>query len=302
MKKVYPHPKKEFQGISFKNILNISDNRYKNLLSNIPKYYLPIELKKKDGTIRNINAPNKYLKEKQKLILNNLLEKIKLPRCVFGGLKGKSIIENAKQHINNDYLFNIDIKSFFPSVHWKIINKLFLDLGFCKEVSMILNNLTTLNYCLPQGAPTSPYLANLVLTNLDYRLYNLCKNNRLIYTRYFDDISVSGDKRIELLKEIFFDIINEEGYKVKKEKTYFYKPGEIKKITGILIKNRELFIDDEKLLKYIISVKRNGLSYLKSANFVKEKQSLIGKINFIKSVNLERGKILEKEFKLIKWV
>ena len=254
-------------------------------------------------TSRDIFAPNKRLKQIQKSILVNFLEKIELPKCVFGGLKGKSIIENAKQHISGRYLLNIDIKSFFPSVHWKIITKLFLDLGCSDETTKILTRLTTLNWSLPQGAPTIPYLANLVLTNLDYRFYNLCKSNRLIYTRYFDDISISGDKRIELLRDRFLRIIQEEGYRTKPSKIVLYSPSEIKKITGILIRDKQLDIEDKgKLLNYITALSRNGLIRLGDVNLEKEKQSLIGKINFVKSIDFEFGEKLKRIFFQIKWV
>ena len=306
MKRVYPHKIDIFRINSRQGLLeklNITEREFLNLFPKIPKCYLPIKLKKKDGKIRNIVAPNKALKQIQKLILSNLLEKIKLPKCVFGGVKGRSIIGNAKQHKDEEYLLSIDIKNFFSSIHWKIINKLLLDLGCSCEVAKILTRLTTLNWSLPQGAPTSPYLANLVLTNSDYRFYNLSKANRFIYTRYFDDIFISGDKRLKLLESQFLKIVKEEGYNVKTEKNEFYKPNQPKKITGILIINKQLRIEDEdELFDYLSILSKKGLSYLKNDNIKKEKESLIGKINFIKSVNLEVGKKLEKEFQQIDWI
>lgn len=305
MKKIYPRQLEVFKINSKRELLgklSISEKQLLILLPGIPECYFSFKLKKKDGGNRDIVAPNKQLKQIQKLILANLLEKVKLPKCVFGGLKGKSIIENAKQHINGKYLLNIDLKNFFPNVHWQIINKLFLDLGCSEEVTTILTRLTTLNWALPQGAPTSPYLANLVLTNLDYRFYNLSKANHLIYTRYFDDICISGNKQVELLKNQFLKMVKEEGYSIKIEKIELYKPNQIKKVTGILIVNKQLDIENKnELSDYLSMIKKGGLAYLKSNNIEKEKQSLVGKINFIKSVNLEIGKKLKKEFQKINW-
>lgn len=305
MKKIYPRQINMFRINSEQELLdklNIVETDFLNLLPKIPEYYYRFYIKKKNGEKRPIDAPNKYLKQIQKSILENLLEKIRLPQCIYGGVKRKSIIENAKQHLQGKYLLNIDIKKFFPNVHWKIINKLFLDLGVSEEISMILTRLTTLNWSLPQGAPTSPYLSNLVLTNLDYRFYNLAKSNRLIYTRYFDDISISGDKRIELLENNFLNIIKKEGYNIELTKKKLYKPNQCKKITGILIANKRLDIEDKDELKnYLFLLNKNGLHRLKNDNIEKEKQTLIGKINFIKSINLKTGNELKQEFQKIKW-
>lgn len=305
MKKIYPQQHEAFAFLSTYELssrLGISSGELSLLISIIPFFYHSIPLKKKDGSTRVINAPERRLKEIQKKVLTECLEKVQLPHYVYGGVKGKSIIDNAKCHVKGGYLLNIDIKDFFPSVHWKRIRKLYIDLGCFEEVAEKLCKLTTLNYQLPQGAPTSPYLSNLVLTNLDTRLFNISKAHRLTYTRFFDDISISGNSSVKVLEEDFLKIIESEGYKVKYTKKFLYETHQTKKVTGILIDNGRLDVENkQEILSYLTALKDNGLTVLDSSIIEKERQSLAGKISFIKSIDVDYGKKLSKLFDAVIW-
>lgn len=299
MKTILKHAtkNKNFTGSNIYNLLNISEKELNSLLSSIPFCFQNISLPKKDGGFRNIKAPNEELKSIQKIIITEILKTVTLPNCVYGISENHSIIENAKLHAKNKYLLNLDIKDFFPSVHWLIIQKIFLELGFCENNSKILCQLTTLEFELPQGTPTSPYLSNLALNNLDYRFFNLCKKNGLTYSRYFDDISISGNKKVKKMKNIFLEIIKTEGYDIKKEKIVeFYPPKLEKEITGIIIlPDGNLTIKSkDNLFNQIRSLKEKGFNKLNLS--VKEKNSLAGKISFLKLVNKKEGEELEKIF------
>lgn len=306
MKRIYPQ---QHEALAFFSTINkladrlgLSSIELSTIVRDVPFSYHVIPLKKKDGSTRTINAPERKLKEIQKKILTECLEKIKLPHYVYGGVKKKSIIDNAKCHIKGDYLLNIDIRDFFPSVHWKRIRQLYIDLGCFEEVAEQLCKLTTLNYQLPQGAPTSPYLSNLVLTNLDTRLFNITKAHRLTYTRFFDDISISGNNSVKTLEDDFLKIIENENYKINYTKKFLYKPHQTKKVTGILIDDGHLDVENkEEILNYLTTLKNNGLTVLDSSIVGKEKQSLAGKISFIKSVDVAYGKELSELFDEINW-
>lgn len=299
MKTILKHAnkKRNFSGSNLLNLLNITKINLNSLLASIPYSYNNIYLPKKNGGFRNIKAPNEDLKLIQRLIISEILETVDLPDCVYGISENHSIIENAKLHSKNEYLINLDIKNFFPSVHWSIIKKIFLELGFSEEDSKILCQLTTFDFELPQGAPTSPYLSNLALNNLDYRFLNLCKSKGLLYSRYFDDISISGDKKVPKLKSLFLNIIKTEGYIVKNEKIMeFFSLEKEKEVTGIIIlPDGTLTIKNkEKLFKYIEELKSKGFGRLNLPE--KNKKILKGKISFLKSVNKEEGKSLELLF------
>ncbi|MES3030806.1 MAG: reverse transcriptase family protein [Patescibacteria group bacterium] len=284
-------------------ILSISEADFDMLVATADSLYIQIRLKKKDGGTRIINAPSRKLKELQRSILMFILTKNRLQNCAYGCSKGKSIIENASAHIKSSFMINLDIKDFFPSVHYTKILQLYLDMGFSRDLAKKLCEITTLKYSLPQGAPTSPYLSNLVLQNLDKRLMLLSRKNRLIYTRYFDDITISGSNQAHKIKGTVEKIITAEGYKIKRSKVFIYNKGENKKVTGILIKpDRTLDLEDRDLLKkYLQDLKEKGLPALESSLIEKEKQSLRGKISFLKSVNNEEGEAFSRLFEEIKW-
>ena len=275
---------------------------FRNLIKNIPSSYREIYITKPDGTKRRLDTPDKNLKGLQRKVLDFYLNRISLPKYVYGIGKKKTIIENANVHLNSNELLTIDIKSFFPNIHYKRVEALFTDIGCENEVAKVLTQITTLNYSLPQGAPTSPYIASVVLSNLDIRIFKLCKAMRLTYTRYFDDIFISGHFISQELKLDFLKIIEEEGYDYKVEKIHHYKKGEKKYMTGLVIQDKKLSIDNMKeISEYLKKIKKDGLSALVSDNPEKQKLILQGKINFISSVDPIYGKRLKKLFQLIEW-
>lgn len=305
MKKIITHRNihKDIKTINdFCRSISIEKSFVQKHLRLCPLLYVEIPLKKKDGTLRPIRAPKEELKLIQRAILKNILSDIKLPPCCYGFSKNKSIIENAKAHSKNDYLLNLDIQDFFPSVHYQKVKQIFLDIGLNNEIADNLCNLTTYEHRLPQGAPTSPFLASFALSNLDYRLMQLAKSNYLTYTRYFDDVSFSGSKRVIVLEKDIMRIIKEEGYKVKIQKRKLFVKNEIKEVNGILIKDKKLFLKNtEKLLDYVSDINKYGLCKLKTDNPEKEKESLRGKIAFLKQIDQEQANKIEIIFTSINW-
>lgn len=305
MKKIITHQNicKDIKTIDdFCHIISVEKSFLQKHIRLCPLLYIEISLKKKDGTPRPIRAPKDKLKTIQRAILKNILSDIKLPPCCYGFSKNKSIIENAKVHSKNDFLLNLDIQDFFPSVHHTKVQQIFSDIGLSNEISNILCGLTTYEYRLPQGAPTSPFLASFALSNLDYRLMKLAESNYLTYTRYFDDVSFSGNKRVVFLEKDILRIIKEEGYKVKMSKRKLFEKGEEKEINGILITNKKLALKNtEELFDYVSDISKYGLSKLGSDNPEKEKQSLKGKIAFLGQVDQEQANKIEAVFASILW-
>ena len=283
-------------------LLNIPSDVVKKFLRLGPILYKDVLISKKAGKFRPISIPRNDLKSVQKAIVDKMFSRIKLPFCVYGFSKSKTIIENAKYHAESDFLLNLDIKNFFPSVHFEKIKQMYKDIGCEDALSEILCKLTTYKYSLPQGAPTSPFLASLALNNLDNRLMKLAKKNYISYTRYFDDMSFSGSKRVEKLEQDIVQIILEEGYKINQKRQLFVK-GQIKEVNGISIElNGRLFLKNTNdLCSYANDLKEFGFSKLKSNNPEKERLSLLGKINFLKQVDLAKGKDLKVIFDSIKW-
>ena len=173
-------------------------NDIKSLLSENPYkiFYIP----KKRGGHRLICSPNKNLAFVQYCIAILLNSLYKANKNVFGFVNGKSIVDNATKHVNKQFILNIDLKDFFNTISEDvIIEKLIRQpYYFSYRASKLISDLVTVQLpngirCLPQGAPSSPILTNIVADHMDVRLSNLCEKYGLIYSRYADDITISFD-------------------------------------------------------------------------------------------------------------
>lgn len=159
-----------------------------------PKYkYHQFKIPKKNGDFRQISSPSKKLKIIQTQLKDILYEIYPVKPSTHGFVRERSIITNAVRHLDKKYIFNIDIKDFFGSIHFGRIRNLFKSnpFNFNNSVSTILAQICCFNNALPQGAPTSPILSNMIAWKLDSQLQQLAKETKSTYTRYADDISFS---------------------------------------------------------------------------------------------------------------
>lgn len=204
------------------------------------------EIPKKDGTFRKICVPNLSLKVVQKWILVEILEKIDVsPQAMAFVPKNNGLRSNAEYHKKNIFLLEMDIKNFFGTIKEGQVFKLFCNIGYNTKVSTILTSLCTFDGELPQGAVTSPYLANLILYHLDIRLNGLCSRKDIVYTRYADDLSFSSNDRAKLngIENFVKNIVSDEGFEINEKKTRYLSNDVKKSITGITINNEEIHVD-----------------------------------------------------------
>ena len=162
------------------------------------KKYTRFEIPKKGGTFREIFAPDKRLKQVQTRLNQILQERYKPKKAVHGFVKKKgnrkrNIVTNAKRHAGQRYVFNLDLKDFFPTIHFGRIRGIFkaYPFDFNLEIATFLAQICCYKKHLPQGAPTSPILSNFVCAKMDYQLSQLARINGCYYTRYADDITFS---------------------------------------------------------------------------------------------------------------
>src|SRR5690625_3882311 len=183
----------------FNHLILIIGNQNKMIsltIYNSSIYYTRMEIRKKSNGLRIINIPNQWLKNVQKWILKDILYSINISDRAKGFRKGNSISDNANPHTNRKCVINIDISDFFTSIQSMQVYKVFRYLGYTKQVSSHLTSLCTVNGYLPQGAPTSPYLSNVICKRLDKRLSRLLEGLGYNYSRYADDMTFSGDEKI----------------------------------------------------------------------------------------------------------
>jgi len=186
---------------------------------------------------RELLIPGYILKSKQKIIAE-FLSKIDLPDYMFGSVIRKNNILNAQQHLNHNYFFTVDLKKFFQNISHHQVYNMFIVIGFSPAVSRILTKLTTYRSCLPQGAPSSPVIGNLILKNTSDKLFNLAKTNNITFTTFLDDLSFSSKDCFKKLIAEIIDIIKQGGFYPSYNKIHYRKA--YCEITGLFIKGNIL--------------------------------------------------------------
>lgn len=200
---------------------------------------------------RFINAPNGRLKYLQSKI-SEFLGAMYTPRkSTHGYVKKKSIVTNAWVHAAKRYVINLDLQDFFPSITRNRVLGLLRSLGISSEVSEIICNICCYNENLPQGAPSSPVLSNMICFSLDRALHHFCRVHKLIYTRYADDITIStngsplaifaiglpksGKLALSDLSEDLVREISVSGFLLNPEKIRFSAGSDKKIVTGLIV-------------------------------------------------------------------
>lgn len=176
-------------------LLGLTDRalRYRFYGLPIADQYKTFELKKKSGGTRIITAPDRPLKVIQHR-LYRLLECVYEPKAaVHGFTAGRSIKSNAVQHSKNKWVLNVDIYEFFPSINFGRVRGMFMANPYkCNpQVATILAKICCVNNQLPQGAPTSPIVSNMICARLDAHMNRLAASAKCKYTRYADDLTLS---------------------------------------------------------------------------------------------------------------
>ena len=234
--------------------------------NNVFHRYKQFNIKKKNGGSRQITAPRNESFMLMLRYVNEIFKSIYTPSSyAMGFAEGRSVVLNANIHKGQNYIFNIDLKDFFPSIDqarlWKRIQMKPLCLK--KSIANIFAGLCsmkmkmedgTIRYVLPQGAPTSPIITNMICDKLDHRLAGLAKRFGLHYTRYADDITFSSMHNVyqttsEFIKELK-RIITSQGFTVNDQKTRLQKVGSRQEVTGIIVSEK---INVEK--KYVRNIR-----------------------------------------------
>ncbi len=195
---------------------------------------------------RIINPPKPELKDIQKRINTYLVNNIPLPYYAFGGVKGKDNIRNARFHKGQKYVFQTDLKDFFPRITNRMVYAMFVENGFSHDVASLLTKLTTFQGHLPQGAPTSTTIANLVFVPTGRALQSIADREGLRFTTFVDDVTISSQNDFKaIIPEIMGIIHPNEGsqFKISQRKTT-YRSG-ITVITGVKMLNNSMVPSDK---------------------------------------------------------
>jgi hypothetical protein len=296
-------------------------------------------VRKAHGGARLIEAPKETLRAVQRRILHGILDRVPVHAAATGCVRGRSVLDNARRHAGTRLLLKMDLRDFFISIPAARVHALFRTLGYPLETARYLTRLTThatparvlhavpqedypspeerrrrqdwarrfTQRHLPQGAPTSPALANLCAYRLDVRLAAAAGACRANYSRYVDDLAFSlpgGDssqaRRIRAMAE---EIIVQEGFAPNRRKTRLLPASQAQKITGLLV-NRHPNpprVEYERLKAILTNCRRYGPASQNRENRPDFRAHLQGRIAWFRLANPGKGAKLEALFEHIDW-
>lgn len=273
-------------------------------------YYIKAPIEKKNGGYRLVYAPNRMLKSILRKINNKIFSQINFPDYLYGSIPDKKnprdYILCAKQHCKSKVLVKMDIKNFFPTMKEKFVYKIFKELfKFSDEVSKILTALTTYEGFVPQGAPTSTYLANLYFYDSEPSKVNYLRKLGFRYTRLIDDITISRldkDRDWKYVESIISEFINNKELTVNNEKTKLLsaKSPQSFKVHGLCIEDESpRFTKKERLniKTQVYQVVKTGYGrdqIRMQQSYHKKYFSVKGKITKLKRVNCPDYPTLKK--------
>lgn len=256
--------------------------------------------KKNPAKSRKITAPEPELKEIQAR-LHAQLRKIELAESVHGGVLGKSPRSNAEQHLAQPWVVNVDVKDFYPSVSNTEVHRMFRRLGWGADVARLVTRLTTVDGALPQGAPTSTAIANLVLASIDNRLPTEGEKLGSRHTRFVDDYTFSGTNPMPLIQHVGRGL-SAHGLKIYRKNAKFQSKPKLRitpasrrqEVTGLVVNSRRgpsvsrTYRDNLKTAIFSLGTISNPIALCKAIN------SINGKIAHVRKFNLGSAKRLQR--------
>ena len=291
-------------------------------------------LPKRSGGVRLIESPKPRLKELQRRILNGILDPIPTHPVVHGFVRGRSIVTFASPHVGKKVLLRLDLQNFFPTFPAARVQAFFRTLGYPENVADLLGGICTnavprgiwrephpeidpdewiearalyARPHLPQGAPTSPAVANRIAYRLDCRLHGLAKSAGAVYTRYADDLAFSGGEEFDRAARRFSThvaaIALEEGFRVNYRKTRILRQGVCQHLAGIVV-NQQLSLprrDLERLEAILTNCIRFGPKSQNRDGRADFRGHLEGRVGFVEMVNRLKGQRPRRLLEAINW-
>jgi len=290
---------------------------YDQRVSRISHYHR-FKVAKKTGGFREISAPAPRLKAAQYWILEQLLEKVLLHEAAHGFVLQRSIVSNARPHVGAQVVINMDLKDFFPSISYRRVKGVFMALGYSEQLATIfglictepqtdevrldgqLYHVTKQERHLPQGAPTSPAITNILCWGLDRRLEGMVKALGWTYTRYADDLTFSkkGSDARDVNRILWQarQIVENEGFTLHPDKIKVMHKGSRQEVTGVVV-NEKPNVSRAKLKQFRAVLHRIETQGAGAAAFGKGQilESIQGFANYVLMVNPEKGGALKSK-------
>jgi RNA-directed DNA polymerase len=290
--------------------LGVTRGQLERILENAENYYRQLTLHNpaKPDKPRNVVEVCGVLRTLQSRLYRRLLLP-RLPVSPFshGGVLGRTIKTNFLPHANSVFVFKADISNFYPSIHRGRVYRLFVEQFCCvPNVARLCTKLCTYDNHLALGLVTSPILANQVLNPIDERIDGACRKAGLVYTRFVDDITISGpyDLKKSGVPKLVGDILRENGFRIHPEKQQFGKLVDGMAVTGVRL-NRRKHLDVQR--EYADELERQlaAAKSLERGERIERpyytRSQISGRVHFVCWINPSRGAELLRQYRSIRW-
>ena len=286
---------------SLERDLSISAKTLYAVSNNISKHYHKVKLPKKSGGYRNLSVPDEVLKSIQKRIAEVLLIHMPVSRYAKAYRFGSSTLRNAKHHVGKQMVLKLDILHFFDSIRYSTVkDKVFPKEIYAEPLRILLTMLCYHKDALPQGAPSSPAITNIILYEFDEQIGQWCRDHGIAYTRYCDDMTFSGDiDPAEVIRLVRAEL-KKLGFLLNEQKTRIQHPGQQQTVTGIVV-NEKLSIPADcrrKLRQELYYCRKFGIrEHLQKIVLEIPEDTywmqLLGKVNYVLQVHPDDRDMLD---------
>ena len=270
------------------------------LSNNLEKHYHNVFIPKSDGTKRKLSVPDLILKNVQRSIVHNILAYYPISKYATAYKVGSNVQKNARPHVNKKKILKLDIEGFFDNIIYSRVKDIvFYEEKFSEPIRILLTMLCYYRESLPQGAPTSPAITNIIMYDFDEKIGEYCTEKGVSYTRYCDDMTFSGEFDEKEVIAVVKAELQKLGLFLKNRKTAIISNTKRQTVTGIVV-NEKINLTKEykkKIRQEMYYIKRFGIdSHLKKIGILAKKQyidSLLGRIAFVLQTIPKDDKFLE---------
>lgn len=279
------------------------------------QHYHPAEIKKRDGSIRHLLVPDRLLMKIQRNILKHVLEQMPVSRYATAYHRGGGIVANAQMHVGTGRILKLDIKDFFGHIlFYHIYSYAFPSIYFPPSAGTLLTHLCCCGEVLPQGAPTSAAISNLVMKPFDTYMGNWCEMRGIHYSRYCDDMTFSGDFDAGTVIRKAGGFLKAMGFELNGRKTRVVSCHQRQEVTGIVVNQKPQVTKEyrRRLRQELYFCEKFGirshLEAVRDTRFLADGEagvwrywlSLLGRVNYVLHVNPQDPYFLEARQRLFK--
>ncbi len=287
-------------------LVGLPVNKLERLVLDAPSLYTSFEVPKPNGKTRTIRPPARPLRDLQRALLDLLQERVRYPRWMMGGVPNRSIFDHAKPHVGRKMVATFDVKAFYPSTKPAMVLAVLEQLGLGDAAAAAVVRLVTKDDELPQGSPTSGFLANLALEPADRRIDALCRKHGLTFTRYVDDMAISGDADLTKLQGAIIDAVRACGYEVAPEKIRYMSRNEAQLVTKLRVNDkmrptREFMAEVKADIWECLTAGAAVVAAERGVQLHSLKNSLNGKVGHIQGADSIEGAKLRRRLLGVDW-